>query len=190
MFEGYAPDTSENGVFLMGETGFTPQVGASKLPGRYAFGWYYYQEDNDEFGTEKYGFYWQADQMLWREPGGVAGELSPQGLRMFSLFNFTPNGFNIRYPFNFQAGLVYEGLVPSRDADQLIAGLAFAEYSEKSRAGKDPAPTNTTFLEAGYRVKVNGWAFIQPFVQVIARPEGVPDVANAAILGVFAGVDF
>ncbi len=194
MFQGYAPDPSENGFFFMGETGFTPKVGPAKLPGRYAFGTYFYEEDNAQFGTNKYGFYWQADQMLYREPSVAVDKLSDQGLSLFSLATFAPNGYNNNYPFYFQSGLVYEGLVPSRDRDQLMFAIAFGEYSERNvqaaQKKKKPAPSNTTFLEAGYRIKVNGWSFVQPFVQYIVQPNGTTTVANATILGLFLGIDF
>lgn len=193
MFQGYAPDPSENGLFFMGETGFTPKIGPDKLAGRYAFGTYFYEEDNPQFGTSKYGFYWQADQMLYREPS-VGEKLSEQGLSLFSLATFAPNGYNNNYPFYFQSGLVYEGLIPSRDRDQLMFGIAFGEYSERNvnaaKRRKRPTPSNTTFLEAGYRIKANGWSYVQPFVQYIAQPNGTTAVANATILGLFVGVEF
>ena len=44
---------------------------ASKLSGKYAFGGFYYEQQNTSFfGTPYpgfYGFYWQVDQMLFRE---------------------------------------------------------------------------------------------------------------------------
>lgn len=193
MFQGYAPDPSQNGFFFMGESGFTPKIGSAKLAGRYAFGAYFYEEDNERFGTNKYGFYWQADQMLYREPS-VGGKLGEQGLSLFSLATFAPDGYNNNYPFYFQSGLVYEGLIPARDRDQLMLGIAFGEYSEKNvqaaQADGEPAPTNTTLLEAGYRIKVSGWSYVQPFVQYIAQPNGTTAVANATILGLFVGVEF
>ncbi len=182
MFQGI---NGENGLFAMGETGITPKIGPSKLPGRYAFGGYYYGEDNEEYGTSKYGFYWQADQMILRESSSAADKLSEQGLRLFSLFVATP-AYNNRYPFYFQGGLVYEGLIPSRDNDQLMAGVAYGQYSGDTQPGR----TGTTLLEAGYRVKINGWSFVQPFAQYIAQPSGKTSVADAAILGLFMGLDF
>ena len=90
--------------------------------------------------------------------------------------------------------MVYEGLIPSRNRDQLMFGIAFGEYSEKNvqaaQRKKKPAPSNTTFLEAGYRIKVNGWSYVQPFVQYIVQPNGTTAVANATILGLFVGVEF
>ena len=194
MFQGFTPDPSQNGIFFLGETGLTPKIGASQLPGRYAFGSYFYQEDNPQFGTSKYGFYWQADQMLYREPSAAADQPSSQGLSLFSMATFAPNGYNNNYPFYFQTGLVYEGLIPSRDRDQLLFGIASGEYSEKNvqaaQRRRRPAPSNTTLLEAGYRIKLNGWSFVQPFVQYIAQPNGTTAVANATILGLFMGIDF
>ena len=203
MFQGNASDPAENGLFFLSETGLTPKFGAAKLPGRYAFGAYYYGEDNPQFGTAKYGFYWQADQMLYREPSSKPDKLSEQGLRTFNLFVFAPDGWNNQYPFYFHSGLVYEGLIPSRDKDQLLFGIAFGEYSERQQARARnnrnrqtrrrqplPEPQNTALLEAGYRIRPNGWSFIQPFAQYIVQPNGTTSVANATILGVFVGVDF
>lgn len=194
MFQGNASDPAENGLFFLSETGLTPKFGSGKLPGRYAFGAYYYGEDNPQFGTAKYGFYWQADQMVYREPSSKADKLSEQGLRAFNLLVFAPDGWNNQYPFYFHSGLVYEGLVPSRDRDQLLFGIAFGEYSEKQQARankrKQQAPQDTALLEAGYRIKLNGWSFVQPFAQYIVQPNGTTSVANATILGLFMGVDF
>ena len=37
-FQGFGPDPGQNGLFAIGETGFMPKIGASQLPGKYAFG--------------------------------------------------------------------------------------------------------------------------------------------------------
>ena len=179
-------DASQNGLFFLGETGVTPRFGADQLPGKYAFGGYYYGEDNEEFGSSKFGFYWQADQMIWREEG-------EQGLRMFSLWVFAPK-YNNDFSFYAHGGLVYQGAVPGRDADELMLGAVVGQYSYydllEARADGEPEPNQTVLIEAGYRVQVNGWSFVQPFAQYIVQPDGTTAVANAAILGLFLGVDF
>lgn len=179
------PDQN-NGLFFLGETGVRPQIGPDKLPGHYAFGGYFYGEDNEEFGGNKFGFYWQADQMLWREEG-------EQGLRMFSLFYFAPK-YNNDFSFYSQGGLVYEGAIPGRDRDQLMVGAAVGQYSYydllEARAAGDPEPNQSVLIEAGYRIKLNGWSFVQPLAQYIVHPDGTTAVADAALLGVFLGVDF
>jgi carbohydrate-selective porin OprB len=188
MFQGYAPDPAQNGLFFLGETGVTPDLGPAELPGRYAFGGYFYGDDAPDSFGDRYGFYWQANQMVFREPG--AGEQSPQGLSGFGLLTFAPDGWSNRYTLSFQSGLTYEGAIPGRDRDQVMAALAFGEYSDRSRAGENPAPTSTAVVELGYRIRVNGWAYFQPYFQYIIQPDGTPGVADASVLGFFAGVDF
>jgi len=185
MFQG-SPDSSLNDLFFMIETGVTPEIGVAKLPGKYAFGSYYYGEDNPDFGKSKYGFYWQADQMLYRE-SSIGEELTEQGLRLFSLFTFAPP-YNGTYPFYGQAGLVYEGLVPTRDKDQMFGGLGVGTYDQYDVDNEDR--TYTMVLEGGYRFRVNGWSFASPYIQYLIQPDGTADVANATVLGVQFGVTF
>jgi len=182
MFQGIS---GANGAFTIGETGITPELGAAKLPGRYAFGGYYYGANDGQYVSRQSGFYWQADQMLFREPATSEGAFGRQGLRIFSLFLTAPAS-NSNYPFYFHSGLVYEGLIPARDRDQIMFATIFGQYS----ADTQPGHSNTTVLEAGYRFEINRWAFIQPFVQYIVQPAGNTTTANAAILGLFMGVDF
>jgi len=182
MFQGLPP---ENGVFALAETGFTPDSGPAKLHGRYAIGAYYYGQENVADASSLSGVYMQADQMIFREPSLNGEKLSEEGLYFFSLFTTAPENTN-RYPFYFQSGLVYEGLIPSRDDDQILFAVAYGKYSTSTLPGR----TTTTFVEAGYRIRVNGWSFVQPFAQYIVQPNGTPSVANAALLGLFLGVDF
>ncbi len=206
-FAGYAPDPSLNGLLAMGEVGVTPRIGAAQLPGRYAFGGYSWGNAKDSFNgtphSSQFGFYWQADQMVYREPSAEDSDgksfrepvsvkkpaLSEQGLSLFSLFTFAPE-YNNLYPFYFHAGLSYRGLIPGRDKDQTLFVLAHGQYSRLIQTGPGVDSNFTTFLEGGYRIQVNPWAFVQPFAQYIIRPDGSDAVRNAAILGVYVGVDF
>ncbi len=178
MFQGYAPDTSLNGLYFMGETGVTPEIGPGRLPGKYAFGGYFYGEEAG--GGNKYGFYWQADQMLYRESSPAR---SPEGLSMFSMATVAPP-YNNQFPFYAQGGLVYQGMVPGRGRDLTQVAAGIGQYANR------PGKTSTTVIEGGYRVQVNGSTWFQPMVQFLVRPNGSSDVANAAILGFYAGVNF
>jgi carbohydrate-selective porin OprB len=215
-----------NGLMAMAETGVTPKLGASELPGKYATGAYYWGQEKDSFnGTPQYGqygFYFQADQMVYREPspeepaplgkGPTDGKsvasgksfkapvssekptLSKQGLSLFNLITFSPKYNNV-FPFYFQTGMVYQGLIPTRDDDQIGASLAFGNYSYyqtlANRADNDPyQPNYTIFLEGFYRVQINQWAYFQPFIQYVIRPDGSSAVQNATVLGFATGVTF
>lgn len=224
-FEGSAEDPSENGLLVMAETGITPKIGPAELPGKYAMGAYYYGQDVDSFnGTNQYGqygFYWQADQMLFRErsaeaevvlskgpsdgksvsggksfkePVEVKSELSKQGLYSFSLVSFAPK-YNNLYPFYFQTGLVYEGLIPTRDSDKLMFAIAYGSYSyyniqSLQADGVVNQPNYSLVLEWDYRLQINKWAHFQPFVQYIIQPNGTGAVQNATILGFAYGLVF
>ncbi|MFZ4776413.1 MAG: carbohydrate porin, partial [Terrimicrobiaceae bacterium] len=225
-FQGYGPDTSKNGLMTMVETGITPKIGPAQLPGKYAVGGYYYGNSKNSFsgtpGYGQYGLYFQADQMVFREPsleepaplakGPSDGKsaaaakdfkapvstekpkLSNQGLSLFNVVSIAPKDNNL-FPFYFHTGLVYTGLIPHRDEDQTIFSIAYGSYSYNNienlqNKGNVNQPNYTIFLEGGYRIAINGWAFVQPFIQYEIRPSGAGNVQNATILGLYTGLTF
>jgi len=225
-FQGFAQDISLNGLMAMGETGITPKIGTSELPGKYAAGAYYWGNQKNSFnGTSQYGqygFYFQADQMLFREPSAEVAapmgkgpsdgksvasgksfkapvstekpKLNDQGLSMFNLVSFAPK-YNNLFPFYFQTGLVYKGLIPTRDDDLTMFSLAYGSYSyynieNLQQSGNVNQPNYTIFMEWGYRIQINKWAFFQPFLQYAIQPAGTGAVENATILGFYTGVNF
>jgi len=222
-FQGYDPDPSMNGFFYIGETGVTPKIGRDQLPGKYAFGGYWFGNQSPSFDgvsySGKYGFYWQADQMLFREHGSAPAPVvendgksavdgkslgapiapsssapSDQGLSMFNMLSFAPS-YNNLVPFYFTTGLVYKGLIPGRDADQTMFAFAYGSYSFdniQSLQGKGVVnqPNYTSVLEWDYRLQINKWAYVQPFCQYIIKPNGTDDIHNATVLGLAMGVSF
>jgi carbohydrate-selective porin OprB len=212
----------------MGETGYTPKIGTSELPGKYAFGGYFYgtpanktRSWNGTNDAGQYGFYFQADQMLYREPSAeeapapksdgksvVSGKsvasgksfkstvqpsapkLSKQGLNTFNLLSFAP-GYAVKnvYPFYFQSGLVYTGLIPHRDEDLAMISIGYGAYQGDVSPAVDGY---TAVIEGGYRFQINGWSYIQPFAQYFSHPNGsgTAAVQNAAVLGFTAGLVF
>lgn len=55
-------------------------------------------------------------------------KLNDQGLYFFSLIDFAPPSKSL-LPFYFQTGLLYKGLIPTRDQDQLGIALAYGSFS-------------------------------------------------------------
>ena len=120
-------------------------------------------------------------------------KLSEQGLYFFSLINFAPK-YNNALPFYFHTGLVYKGLIPGRDQDQVGVAFAYGNYSYyKQIADEDRGRTPQIYeavLEFDYRIQVNKWLYAQPVVQYIIRPNGTGLVENATVLGFQLGLIF
>jgi porin len=98
-------------------------------------------------------------------------------------------------PFFFYSGFVYEGLIPTRDQDQIGVAVALGNYSydqilASRESGNQVVDTYEGVLEFDYRVQVNRWSFIQPFLQYVIRPGGDGQIANATVLGLHFGVTF
>jgi porin len=170
---------------------------------------------------QKLLFYWQADQQLYREPSPEAPssvvpeasdgksvadakevkeivkptkpKLNEQGLYFFSLINFAPK-YNNPLPFYFQTGLVYKGLIPTRDQDQIGVAFAYGNYSYYKQLADERRGRTTQVYEAvlefDYRIQVNKWFYAQPVLQYIIRPNGTGLVENATVLGFQLGVIF
>lgn len=220
-FEGATRDRNLNGLYFVGETGVTPKFGPDELPGRYAFGGIYWGLENTTFDGERtdgnFVLYWQADQMLFREPSApksteasdgkaFAGKsfkspvelgnqpLSDQGLSFFSLVNYAPSNDNA-LPFYFHIGLVYKGLIPGRDDDQLGVAFAFGEFSydqilARRDAGQTLQRTTEGVFEADYRIALTRFAYVQPYLQYIIRPGAQGLIENVTVLGSQFGLTF
>ncbi|MEI6338134.1 MAG: carbohydrate porin [Verrucomicrobiota bacterium] len=219
LFFAGAQPPDRNGLFWLTETGVTPKIGPSKLPGRYAAGLIYWGLENTSYYGAKYDqkllFYWQADQQLYREPspeepappgkGSSDGKtfkdtvktskpsLNKQGLYFFSLINFAPE-YDNPVSFYLQTGLVYKGLIPTRDADQFGIAFVYGDYSDSKELADErnglPIQTYEGVIEFSYRVQLNKWAYVQPDLQYIIRPKGTGLTQNATVLGFQLGVTF
>ena len=67
----------------------------------------------------------------------------------------------------------------------------FSEFNQDNQeAANRPVQTYEAGLEFDYRIQLNKWAFVQPFVQYIIRPGGAGLVDNATVLGMYFRVAF
>jgi carbohydrate-selective porin OprB len=212
-FEGFNRDTKRNGLWEMAEIGWTPKFTEAKLEGRYAVGGYYLENRVGTTGggvalktggpiNYRYGMYIQADQMLWREPSEDPSKLKKEGLNLFSMVSLTPDntlrqsssssnlaardGAN-KFPVYFQTGLVYTGLLPSREKDTTEIALGYADWTNGGPTGPY---TSTHVVEGGYTLRVNGWLWARPFFQYIRNPAGNGTRGDATVLGMSTGFTF
>lgn len=183
MFQGYAPDSSQNGLWFMGETGAHTGLGPQDLRGEYGIGVYLYQNGAGGSDGNQTGIYFIGDQLVYAEPGVDPNSSDAQGLAAGGLIALAPP-YNNEFPLFVEGALVYQGLIPQRDRDETLAGFAWAPAQQSEGA------SYSVVLEAGYRFRFSGWGWIQPYAQYLIQPDGTPGVANATVLGIFAGIDF
>jgi porin len=164
------------------------------LPGHYWFGAYFSPAEYSQFGSNdstsnSYGFYWHADQMIWQETPG-----SDQGLTLWSAFVLSPQQNIAKLPFQANAGIVYRGLIPTRNKDVTMLGLVYGnfsdDYANTIAATGNGSPTYEIALEAGYRFQFNKFAYVQPNLQWIINPGGTGNIPNALVLGAQVSVTF
>lgn len=145
--------------------------------------------------SANFGGYFVLDQMLYREP--VAPGMSPggeaalparslQGLGWFGRMGFSPQERSL-VDFYFDTGLVYTGLIPTRDADTLGLALAYGVLS--SGAAKIPTFRESygdgyqMVVELTYRAQLTPWLSIQPDLQFFLTPGSSLNHDNAVVLG-------
>ena len=164
------------------------------LPGHYWFGGYYSSWSYPQFGTagtaaNAYGFYWHADQMVFQEDPG-----SSQGLTLWTAFVLSPQENIAKVPFQWNCGAAYQGLLPRRDLDTTMFGLAYGNFSDDyGNAGDayngDPVSYEMA-LEWGHRVQLSNFLYVQPNIQYIVQPGGTGSIPDAFVLGMQIGVTF
>jgi len=164
------------------------------MPGHYAISGYWSNSDYSQFGTAvktriSYGFFAQADQMIYRQAPG-----SDLGLTVWATATYAPQQNIAIIPFQFSGGLNYKGLLPGRPEDRTIFGVIYgnhsSNYSNSLNAMGGPSATEETDYEWGYRVQVTPFAYIQPDLQYITRPYGTGNIPNAVVIGAQFGLVF
>jgi len=187
-----------DGVWLITQAGWSPSFGGDEdtgLLGHYWVGAYYSpwegfsQFKSDEKTDGSYGFYVHADQMVYREKAG-----EEQGLVLWSAFTHDPNENIAIMPYQLNVGAVYRGLIPNRDSDATILGMAYGRFSEDYADAVESTgggrPHHEVILEAAYRYEFTKFAYVQPGVQYVVRPGGAGRIGDAFVLGVQMGVKF
>lgn len=164
------------------------------LPGHYWMGayyspWQFQQFGSDETAGNSYGFYWHADQMVFQESPG-----SLQGLTLWTASVLSPQQNIAKLPFQLNAGAVYAGLVPGRDADATMLGFVYGKFSRDFARSVDVDgagfPEYEIVLEAGHRFQINQFLYAQPNLQWVINPGGTGNIPNALVLGAQVGVTF
>ena len=132
-----------------------------------------------------YGLYVLADQTLWRETD--KDDPAAQGLVGFVRASIAPEDRNLA-SLGLDGGLVYKGLIPTRDWDTLALAGSYMEISDDvTSAQRDinailagaGAPSAfekladyEAVIELSYKAQMTAWWTVQPSVQRVIHPGG------------------
>jgi porin len=126
------------------------------------------------------GFYLSLQQMVYREPGSV-----DQGLTPWVVGTFLPRESINEVPTFFGAGLVYKGLIPTRDEDHTAIGFFQGELSS------DLATNGSErVLEINHTVQLTPWLYVRPDLQLVFNPAGDRNAPTAIVFGGEVGITF
>ena len=131
----------------------------------------------------KAGFYALFDQALTEDmPKGRGAAEVPAGVTALGGVSWAqgPNTVNNGAAF---AGLIFNGLIPSRPFD--TQGFA-ATWVNRTIPGQ----TYELVLEWNYGIEVMRWFRFQPDIQWVIRPGATGQIPNALVLGAQATIDF
>jgi porin len=163
------------------------------LPGTYNLGGYYSGADYQRLaggGARKgdYGFYFEAEQMVFRD-GGVA---SDTGLTPWFTISYNPERSINQIPLLLLVGAVYHGLIPGRGDDSTAASFYYGELSTASSvvptstllaAARTTSTSSEKVVELDYTCWAMPWFGITPDLQYILNPRGSSSRRNAIVLG-------
>ncbi len=208
-------DSQTTGVYLPIEFGWTPSLGPNKLIGHYKLGFGYddssgYKDFGNSLATSGDPGYaahsrsgntqvWAlADQMLIRTGSGDGAGL----LALAGFIHNDPN--NSVYAEQYFAGAVARGFWKARPKDAV--GLLFTYETASGRLANVqdeqallglPLANSATgvqrremILEANYDIQVFRGVNVEPDFQYVVHPNAQSNIANAAVFGVKAHVEF
>lgn len=174
-----------------GEAGKIKPIG---LQGHYWMGSYYSTMEYPQFNSSNmtpnaYGFYWHADQTLYR-----VDSTSNKGLVLWTAYAFSPQQNVSKVPFQADGGAIYTGLLAGRENDQTILGFVYGNFSSSYAGAQssngNASPNYELVYEAGYRINFTKFAYFQPDLQWIINPGGLGSTPNALVIGAQTGIIF
>lgn len=126
------------------------------------------------------GFYISGEQMVYRE-----GDDGEQGLTPWAVVTYLPRQSINEVPVFFGTGLVYKGLIPTRDDDNAAIGFYYGQLSDDVEPGG-----SEKVLEFAYTVQLTPWFYVRPDLQLVFDPAGVSSADTAIVGGGEIGIVF
>lgn len=136
-----------------------------------------------------YGIYFLGEQQFFYEKD--KSDPAKQGLLGFFRLGAAPADRNLAQ-FGVDGGLVYRGLIPTRDWDTLAIGASYLQMSDDLRHAQEEANALApgtfvvsdyeTVLELSYKLQMTAWWTLEPSLQHVFHPGGSAAIPNATVL--------
>jgi Carbohydrate-selective porin len=194
------------GALLYFETGIRVNQGreSTGLPGNYKLGGFYHTDDFwDNYSTllslvgetptshsGTWGLYFLADQYLYQEIG--KDDPAKQGLVGFFRVAGAPSEQNLTQ-FGVDGGLLYKGLIPTRDWDSFGVAASYLEMSDDLRRAQREINSMLpgafphlvdyeAVIEVSYKAQVTAWWTVHLSGQRPIHPGGSADNRDAWVV--------
>jgi porin len=183
--------TQDEGALITTEAGYSFGNDAGSAEGllKVAFGFWKYTsqfdrldavDENNEtlHSSSNWGTYAIAEKSIYSEP-----VVNGQGINCFVKLGYANSAIN-QFDYNLCAGLVYTGIIPGRDDDQLGAGIAHLHNGAEYIGSMNQIVFNSeTTLELIYKVQIAPWLMVQPDIQYVVHPGTDVQISNAFVVG-------
>lgn len=185
----------DEGALIYFETGYrlNQLPGDDGLPGNIKLGAFYHTDDfadntsvftgTPTFHSGTYGAYGLLDQTLYREIGKE--DIAKQGLVGFFRLTGAPADRNLT-TFGVDGGLVYKGLIPTRDWDSLAIAASYLKMSEDIADGQRsiglPSSQIVDYeaaVEINYKAQMTAWWTLHFAVERVIHPQGSSAIDDA-----------
>jgi porin len=143
-----------------------------------------------------YGFYFVADQTVWQDKSQPD---QPQNVEAF-VRGGNAEGDRSTFDYYFDAGVVFNGLIPGRPSDTFGVATAYGHIGsglagdvaddDALNGSSTPIPDYEANVELTYFAQIAKWWTVQPDLQVLLHPGGSSAIPNALVLGVRTTVTF
>lgn len=174
----------EDGWLLAAETGYqaTREKNSKERYIKLGLGGWRYTEPltvdilgNPISPTYSQGFYLISEAHIYRETEG-----GHRGLYWFLHYGYAEQKLH-RIGHYTGGALIYTGLFPGRDEDQLGLGVANATNGNYYLSANPGIESHETIWELAYRARITAWLMLQPDIQYIENPGTNPGVSNAVV---------
>lgn len=146
--------------------------------------------DQSGSGTHNgdYAIYLMADQWLYRAPS--ADKDSKRGLSVFARAGAAPQEDRNVITFDFETGLNYTGLIPSRPQDVFGLGFATTRLGDSYVRANGGSAHRESLLELSFAAVIGDHVAVQPDLQYIFTPGGIGNIRDEFIAGLRVTMSF